>query len=144
MVTRMQHKLEIIRAVIVRSCLTGPGRFVHRSSSGGNVYCVAANDSFRRQIDSPGAPIASKPSVAGSEGDDGRDSGFGRRLLSLISFSPVVSPVKIALFGIVSYAYPVIVSLWPNPRILIRTQPKCVICFQPECSFSLITNFTAR
>ena len=70
------------------------------------LYCAAPADSSRRQIDSPGHPVANKPSVAGSGVGASSDTGFcDPNLISFdCSLSPTMSPVTIGLFGMVSYA----------------------------------------
>jgi hypothetical protein len=64
-------------------------------------YWPSSDASFRRQIDCPGAPIASAPSVAGSGVGAVRDAGFGCSMPASSS-GPLVLPVMMGLFAMVS------------------------------------------
>ena len=63
------------------------------------TYRVLSARSFRLHTESPGDPIASKPSVAGSESGMVRAASGSS---TLMSSGPLVCPVKINLLGIVS------------------------------------------
>src|SRR5580704_9604881 len=60
------------------------------------IRLAASADSFRRQIDSPGDPIASVPSVAGS------GVGVVNDAVGSPSSGPLVAPAMIDLPGMVS------------------------------------------
>jgi hypothetical protein len=64
------------------------------------VHCVAPTDSFRRQIESPGAPVESTPKVAGFVVFTGRVTAVVASKST--SSRPLVLPAMIGLFGIVS------------------------------------------
>jgi hypothetical protein len=63
----------------------GPARRTRTSE----LYCVLSARSFRRQIDSPGAPIASAPSVAGCGVSE---AGLGVGSSAPAAISPALSP----------------------------------------------------
>jgi hypothetical protein len=65
------------------------------------TYCAFSADSFR-QMESPGAPVASAPSVAGTGVDTLRAAGFGCSMLLSISSGPFVFPAMMPLPGMVS------------------------------------------